>query len=176
MTFSYSPQDPFPQDGFIVTDEYPSEQTYDGIKLLVLGQFSAERYQPETGEEVCISIMAKNDASFGVADAKLSGMFRDILRLRFDDLAVGSADHETAVSITEDQARQVVQFVKSHKDKKKFVIHCFAGMSRSRSTAGAIADYLDLPYDFTVMNTHVYNTIIDAFVEGDETLNPPSAQ
>lgn len=174
MTITYRPHEPFPTDGFIADEEFQSEDHYSGLKLLVLGQFSAERYQPQTGEEVCISITARDDPSFGMAPAKLSGMFRDILRLQFDDVAVGSADYEAATSITEDEAAKVVEFVKKHADKKKLVIHCFAGMSRSRSMASAIADYLDLPYDFTVLNPHVYDTVVNAFVAADDTLSPPS--
>lgn len=174
MTITYRPQDPFPTDGFFADEEFQSEDQYSGLKLLVLGQYSAEKYQPQTGEEVCISITARDDPSFGMGRAKLSGMFRDVLHLQFDDVAVGSADYERATSITPEEADAVVKFVKRHADKKKLVIHCFAGMSRSRSMASAIADYCNLPYDFTVLNPHVYDSVVDAFVKDDDTLSPPS--
>jgi len=175
MNITYSPQDPFPKDGFIVDEQFPSEDDYTDLKLSVFGQYSAERYQPASGREVCISITARNDPSFGVGRAKLSGMFLDVLHLQFDDVAVGSADHERATSITPDEARKVVEFVNKHRDASRLVIHCFAGMSRSRSMASAIADYLNLPYDFTVLNPHVYDSVVDAFVELDETLSPSNS-
>lgn len=162
MTITYRPEDPFPQDGFIATDEVQFEDQYDGLKVLVLGQYAAERYQPKTGEEVCISITAKHDLAFGYGNAKLSGMFRDVLCLNFDDVAVGSAEHETAESITPEQAKQVAEFANKHRNMKTLVVHCFAGMSRSRSMASAIADYFDLPYSFTVLNPHVYDSVVDA--------------
>jgi predicted protein tyrosine phosphatase len=89
----------------------------------------------------------------------VSPKFLDVLRLNFDDISEGDVGNPDAKTITYEQAEKIAAFVKKHRDKKKIVIHCFAGRSRSRSTAAAIADYLGLPYSYTVKNDSVWRTV-----------------
>jgi predicted protein tyrosine phosphatase len=154
--FSYIEESPYPSDGLLI-----GHSDYNGLKIMVMGKYGAQQYIPESGEEVCISICCKNGP---FADkAKLSGMFAEILYLRFDDLDGPSHGDENAVQINEKIANKVVEFVLKHKDKKKLLLHCYAGINRSRSMAQAIAEGLELPYHFTVNNHAVYQAVQDAF-------------
>lgn len=145
-------------DGFI-----GDESSYTGLKLEVMGQATAERYEPGD-DEVCISIWS---AGAGVSLPFLSPKFKDILRLDFDD--VGDTDDwfvdPHARNINNDQVADVVEFVLKHRNRKKMVIHCFAGMSRSRSMAAAIAYVFRLPYHFTINNRSVYSKVGQALRE-----------
>lgn len=154
--FSYIENNPYPGDGLLI-----GHSDHPGMKMAVMGKYSAQQYMPESGEEVCISISCHNGPFKDTA--RLSGVFADVLYLRFDDLAGPSEGDINAVQINERLANNVVEFVRKHKDKKKIVLHCFAGMNRSRSMAQAVAEGLKLPYSFTVNNLEVYNAVRSAF-------------
>lgn len=155
----YKHESPFPEDGRIAADTLD----YTGLEIEVLGEYSARQYTPQDNE-VCISITTRpGRAVLNVSPVPLHPNFVDVLRLQFDDTAVSHLGDDQARSITRHQARDVAAFVAKHKDKKKLVIHCFAGMSRSRSMAAAIAEVLDIPFRFTVLNPHVYRAVKDAF-------------
>lgn len=145
-----------------------TEENYKGLQLEVMGLASAEAYVPGD-DEVCISIYAYYHPEFkGTSRPEnLSKKFVDILYMEFDDrpdMKYYDPRFDTAIEITEAQAAKIAQFVIKHRDKKKIVIHCFAGASRSRSTAAAIATVLKLPYSFTVLNTRVF-TYVKAALE-----------
>jgi predicted protein tyrosine phosphatase len=142
---------PFPEDGFQGEDE----ATYSNLRLEVFGQYQCQQYEPGD-DEVCISI---SSAGHGIVNPTLPAEFVDVLRLEFDDTAVGDFGMVNAKTISNEQADLLAQFVSKHFARKKLVIHCFAGMSRSRSAAGAIAEVLTLPYRYTIMNPSVYNTV-----------------
>ena len=157
----YKPQEPFPEDGFVASDT-----PYTGLHVLVLGEYSARQYVPAENE-VCISIISRPYRGLlNTSPVPLHPQFVDVLRLRFDDTAVSHRGDEAAQSITPEQSQQVAEFTRKHTDKNKLVIHCFAGMSRSRSMAAAIAESLQLPFKFTVVNPHVFNSVKQAFVRG----------
>lgn len=160
-----NPQNPFPEDGFI-----GSPEDYTGLHIEVMGEFSARKYIPKDSE-VCISITATPSQKFAVYDVPVHQNFIDVLRLKFDDTAVDRKWDVFARSISSEQCQQVVEFVKKHADKNKLVIHCFAGVSRSRSMAAAIAEYLNLPFKFTVYNEHVYMTVMHAFKQTENPAN-----
>lgn len=78
---------------------------------------------------------------------------RDMLTLAFAD------DH---VAFTEDQAQQIVDFVREH-HHHNFLVHCFIGASRSVAVAKWLVEYLNINdpelADITSYNHHVYNTL-----------------
>lgn len=154
----YNPQSPFPMDGLVATG-HETEEEYPGPRVTVMNQFEAQQYTPQD-HEVCISITSDANMAFAPRPAILSDKFEDILRLEFDDVAVQQVGDETATSISKEQSVKVVEFVQRHLDKKHLVIHCFAGISRSRSIAAAICQHFALPYKFTALNSHVYNSIL----------------
>jgi predicted protein tyrosine phosphatase len=141
----------FPNDGF------HGEEPYTGLRLEVCGQWSASQHQPGP-DEVCISISCER---WGERVPRLSGMFADILRLEFNDVQVDS----DGTTISPAQAEKVAKFVLKHRDKKKMLVHCFAGVNRSRSTASAIAEVLQLPYTYTAKNQSVYNAVKAALLK-----------
>lgn len=137
----------------------PTPEYKTGLQLVVMGEFSARSYYPESPYEACISI-----TSIGTPSAvPLNARFVDVLRLQFDDTSIERANDSLATSITDSQADAIVKFVMTHKNRDKLVIHCFAGMSRSRSVAAAIAHALNLPFSFTVLNNDVYTKVTNAF-------------
>jgi len=133
---------------------------YHGCDVVVLGQGQAKMYIPETDNEVCISISSEHWGDFKPI---LSDKFHEVLRLNFDDIAIGDTDLENANSITPHQANEVVRFFDKHKDSHRIIIHCFAGMSRSRSMAGALCKCFGLPFRYTVLNQHVEDQITQAY-------------
>jgi predicted protein tyrosine phosphatase len=141
-------ESPFPTDGF------RGVEPYEGLRLDVFGQYQCQQYRPGE-DEVCISI---SSTGHGIVNPTLPKEFVDVLRLEFDDVAIGDFGMADAKTITPEQAEQVAQFVSKHFSRKKLVIHCFAGMSRSRSMAAAIANVLQLPYDYTIRNSSVFRT------------------
>lgn len=154
---SCGPEELYPLDGFVPSDQFPTEDSYPGLKVRVMGLSDARWYCP-TDDQVCISI------SHDTTKVPLDEKFADVLYLKFDDTAfqdmAGQWSNEVnGKSISSKQAQQVAEFVTKYKDKQWLIIHCFAGISRSRSMAAAIANVLELPYRFTVVNKHVYNRV-----------------
>lgn len=143
----------FEHDGFQGEDE----QQYTGLRLVVSGQATAERYEPGPNE-VCISV---DSTGHGIIPPKLQDGWADVLRLKFDDVVQDG----TLRTITRRQAEAVVQFFAKHQDKKMCLIHCFAGVSRSRSLAGALAICFELPYRYTMLNWTVRQAIFNAYQE-----------
>lgn len=72
------------------------------------------------------------------------------------------------VPFTKDQARELYQFIKKHKDRDVCIIHCTAGVSRSGAVASFLLDYTGGNYEqFKRMNpqiqpnAHVYKMLHD---------------
>ncbi len=154
---------PFANDGL-------TDPEYTGQQLVVLSQSAAEKYTPSSNDEVCISIIAYGNTHDGVGStaATLSPQFKDVLRMQFDDRPDDHLDDvyfDAAVEMTPEQADQIASFVIKHRDASRIVIHCWAGASRSRSTAAAIAAVRNFPYKFTIRNTKVYTLVKNALLE-----------
>jgi predicted protein tyrosine phosphatase len=134
---------------------------YTGCDVVVMGQGQAKAYVPETDSEVCISI---STGRWGDVEPVLSDKFKNILRISFDDIAIGDADFEEAQSIDDKQARAVIMFFYAYyQTSSRIVIHCFAGMSRSRSMAGTLCKCFGLPFEYTILNKHVESQITKAY-------------
>lgn len=83
----------------------------------------------------------------------------------FEDVSI-FADHSADdSSISEAQAASVATFVREHAGADTLLLHCAAGVSRSRSMAAAICDVLGLPYQWTVLNDDVYRRVRTAMLE-----------
>lgn len=75
----------------------------------------------------------------------------NVLRLLFDDvdeplttsLLGDGRDVIPVVPMTEEQGKQIIDFVRTNKDMHNFVIHCAAGISRSGAIAKFINEYFD---------------------------------
>lgn len=84
-----------------------------------------------------------------------SGHFKinktNVLILFFDDIITdlnwdNDSNYIGPVAFTEEQAKQVLEFVDNNKDRKQFIIHCSAGISRSGAVGTFINDYFGLDY------------------------------
>jgi protein-tyrosine phosphatase len=69
---------------------------------------------------------------------------------------------DNPVGISTQQALDASSFVLKHRSAPALVVHCTAGVSRSRSLAAAVATVLGLPYQWTVVNDAVYRAVSSA--------------
>lgn len=131
--------------------------------------------------DICISIQSSRIDHL----AKLSGNFRAVLRLQFDDIPWTDepAIPKECVQITPEMADTVIRFVAANLDAHRLVIHCEAGVSRSVSMACAISkcwtgkewkptwcrtwqrwrDTLGRA-NRVAPNPNVYNAVVDAYI------------
>lgn len=140
------------------------------IEVVVMGRQDAEEYTP--GEnEVCISIRSHNPnhPQHGDSDKEpvLSDKFVDVLRLQVDDVDPERFWEHGMPGwnpMTDEEAMRIREFAEKHMNtKKKMIVHCYYGVSRSRSTAAALCDQYFLKHDFIVYNHYVYNKVRNAF-------------
>jgi len=101
------------------------------------------------------------------------------LRLKFHDLNNEAREHiekdyptspkaKSLVFFNEEQARQIVEFVKQYKDQVEVIVcQCDAGISRSAGTAAALSKYItgsdDFYFKHYLPNSLVYSTILNEF-------------
>lgn len=134
---------------------------YDGCDIVVMSQAEVKEYIPETDNEVCISI---SNEYWGEYKPILSEKYKEILQVEFDDVAVGDAGRENIHNVSDHQAQQIVMFFdRYYQTAHKIVIHCFGGISRSRSTASALCTCFGLPFRYTALNKPVENQITKAY-------------
>jgi predicted protein tyrosine phosphatase len=107
---------------------------YTGLDVVVMSQFEARRYEPGL-DDVCISIWSK---AWSDGPPKLSRRFVEVLTLEFDDVDYTDRGTEGAVTISDADADRVIDFVRRHRGRKTLVVHCFAGVSRSRTVAATL--------------------------------------
>lgn len=130
-----------------------------GPQLLVLSREEVEAYSPESGRKtVCISI---TDPTTRLASLK--GGYADVLRFAFHDLeqdAIGLATDVGKVRLMDVlDAQAIVAFAVQHADADVLVVHCEAGISRSRSVAEALFD----AFGRRAPNQYIYRLVLDAF-------------
>ncbi len=138
-----------------------SEREYPGLHVRVLSAPKVAAYRPLPGE-VAISIRGRTERP-----TALSPRFAGVLSLVFEDTGAfapyavnGSGNPE---AITAAQADAVAAFVHAHRAARGLVVHCTAGVSRSRSLAAAVCSALGLPYRWIVVNDDVYRAVLQAF-------------
>lgn len=137
-----------------------TENPYQGPIVLVGSRRQAEQFTAG-GTEVCISIRCSGDTV-----PELSRAIKDVLYLEFDDCKQGVDFYgvKKLVEFSDEQADKVVEFFAKHKDtSSQILIHCFAGVSRSRSMAAALVECFGLPFKFTAFNDVVYTKVKKAY-------------
>lgn len=114
---------------------------------------------------VVISIQDSHTNGFGVCFDETK-FCKGALKLVFDDVI---KEVEGAVMFNEEMAQDIVNFAKTHLDVDTILVHCYAGQSRSRAVAAAIAKMLgkDNEKYFTegAPNQVVYDTLMKV-IEG----------
>jgi len=107
------------------------------VKIVVLDSDAIEEYVPEQGS-ICVSI---GERSLPEANVPV-GSYKAVLRLVFDDI---TREHGAGwILFNEQQARQILSFVREHIDAPGLIVQCAFGESRSPGVALGIADALGL--------------------------------
>lgn len=68
----------------------------------------------------------------------------NVLNIDFDDNEHPDPEAPEIHAMTEEQAVIIVDFFEKHTDKKNFIVHCAAGISRSAAVATCFMDYLHM--------------------------------
>ena len=111
-------------------------------------------YAEKTDTYAAISIQDTYGGGFGF-ELKKNKYCKDVLTLYFDDIE--KPEHGLRL-ISFPQAIAIVKFIKAHsEDVDTLLIHCFAGVSRSRAVGAFAREVLDIPpTDETDYNEYVY--------------------
>ena len=149
------------------------------MKITTMGIDAVEAHQFDRGPfQSCISIAFASGAGWDNdrPQALLSPLFREVLRVAFDDCAQYPGAKNSTVELTPGQAMTIVVFaLAQHAAGRNLVIHCGAGMSRSVAIAAALASLF--VWEWTnprdVHNQTVYNLISEAAYLYGRTLDPP---
>lgn len=137
-------------DGYVGPGD---ERDAPGLAMAVLSASKVRRYSPGI-DDVCISIHGRHDEP-----TALQPGWAAVLRVACDDTGPYAPTGQDAQSLTLDQATAILQFVRAHLGRRRLVLHCVAGVSRSRSVAAAVAEIFGLPYVWTALNDDVGRAI-----------------
>jgi len=84
----------------------------------------------------------------------------NVLHLYFDDVENDIDDDVKAKSITEEQIKEIVEFLYKNKNKELLFVHCSAGISRSGAIGLFALDYFNGDKEhFNKYNKHISPTI-----------------
>ena len=106
-----------------------------------------------------ISIQDTHTQGFGIRFTE-SSTCAEVLTLYFDDI-----DHEVdgLQCFTEEQAEQIIAFVRRNRPVESLLIHCYGGESRSRAVGAFVMEMLggssQRLFATGHPNRHVYNTL-----------------
>ena len=119
-------------------------------------------YPDKTDKYAAISIQDTIDGGFGF-ELKENRYCKGVLTLYFDDIE----QPEPGLKLMNtSQAKQIIEFINMHKDVDTLLIHCFAGVSRSRAIGVFAREMLGLqPTNETDYNHYVYETLKMNWVE-----------
>lgn len=101
---------------------------------------------------VVISIRAP-----GMEPADLASGWPAVLSVEIEDVDL-HGEFDTAFDLRP-AAEAIAQFVWAHRRARHLVVHCHAGVSRSRSVAAAICDTFGWPYHWTVWHKPLYDAV-----------------
>ncbi len=138
------------QDGYVGPG---LESDMLGLTMRVLSEPKARRYVPGP-DEVCISMHGR-----GAPATRLHSGWVEVLRVACDDTGPYAVPTLTGRSLSPDEAASILAFVRRHLGRRRLVVHCVAGVSRSRSVAAAVASVFGLPYRWTALNPDVTSAI-----------------
>jgi predicted protein tyrosine phosphatase len=108
-------------------------------EFLILRRTAAATYDP-SGVEVCISISNPE-----APDLQLSPKFKDVLRLRFDDVAKSDDSSGYFVAFAPTHATDILAFVERWRSVDRIVVHCLAGLGRSPAVAVGLCEVFGWP-------------------------------
>ena len=125
--------------------------------------FGLEEYAEKTDMYAVISIQDTHTGGFGFEFTE-SKYCKGVLTLYFDDVI---REVDGAVLFSEEMARQIIDFIRAHKEADTLVVHCYAGQSRSRAVGAFAVKMLGGNNEkyFTTgnPNMHGYDTLTRVF-------------
>lgn len=87
----------------------------------------------------------------------LSG-WNSVLSLEIEDVDLhGNLEPGVDVRVP---AAAIAAFVQTHRRAPQMLLHCHAGVSRSRSVAAAICEAFGWPYRWTVLHQPLYDAVL----------------
>ena len=127
---------------------------------------SGQKEFSERDDTYCvISIQDTHTGGFGF-EFRENEFCKGVLTLYFDDIA---GPVEGAVLFSEEQAKEIIDFVRAHRDADTLLVHCYGGESRSRAVGAFIVRMLggdDSSYFETGRpNEHVYDTLESVWID-----------
>lgn len=124
-----------------------------GVPLVrVLSRDEAVQAKPFS-RGVVISIRAP-----GMEPPLLSTQWKAVLSLEIEDVDLhGNLDPEVDLRGAADA---IAAFVHLHRKAPQILLHCHAGVSRSRSTAAAICNAYGWPYQWTILHRPLYDAVL----------------
>lgn len=129
-----------------------------GVPLVrVLSRDEAVRATPARGG-VVISIRAA-----GMEQPALRSGWKAVLFLEIDDVDL-HGNLEPGVDVRP-PAAALADFVRTHRRAPQILLHCHAGVSRSRSAAAAICEAFGWPYRWTVLHQPIYDAVLACLTE-----------
>lgn len=116
------------------------KSVYDAFDYVMDHYYPAgqRKFAPRSDTYAVISIQDTHTQGFGVRFQE-NEFCRGVLTLYFDDV---ERPVEGAVLFTEDQAREVIDFVMSMGKAETLLVHCYGGESRSRAVGAFAAKML----------------------------------
>ena len=125
--------------------------------------FGLEEMVERSDTYAVISIQDTHTGGFGL-EFRETPYCKGVLTLYFDDTV---KETDGTVLFSEDHARAIIDFVRSHREAETLLVHCYAGQSRSRAVAAFVTRMLggdDRPYfDRGAPNRHVYDTLLSVW-------------
>ncbi len=131
-----------------------------GALIYVMQHFcepGVTEYPERTDTYAVISIQDTAYGGFGF-ELKENAYCKGVLTLFFDDIE----QPQTGASLmSETQAAEIIRFISAHKDDvDTLLIHCYAGISRSKAVARFAREMLALPpLNDDIFNAYVYEML-----------------
>lgn len=94
----------------------------------------------------------------GMEQPVLRSGWKAVLFLEIDDVDV-HRNLEPGVDVRL-PAAAIADFARTHRRAPQILVHCHAGVSRSRSAAAAICEALGWPYRWTVLHQPLYDALL----------------
>ncbi len=125
--------------------------------------FGLEEFARRTDRYAVISIQDTHTQGFGIRFTKSSTCV-DVLTLFFDDI---EKDMEGSKLFSEEQAGEIIEFIRKNREAETLLVHCYGGESRSRAVGAFAMEMLGGSskklFESGNPNMRVYNTLKEVF-------------
>lgn len=115
-----------------------------------------------------ISIQDSHTDGFGITFSE-NQYCKAVLTLKFDDI---NRPVDGAQIFTEEMAKQIIRFIRKHKEVDTLLIHCYAGQSRSRAVGAFAVKFLggdnSVYFKKYNPNEYVYELLLQTLPEVQE--------